>query len=97
MLNDPEFPLQFTPTSVRSCRKLNRQHRRPVRIDIDHSHGLPEILSDEDYDRRHHLLFEDDGCRIIVDREDADELEGWTLEGKETLFDDFSFYRRRGT
>lgn len=95
MPTDPDFPLQFSPGFVRYCLRLNRQHGRPVRIGTDPQRRLPEILSDEDYDRAHHLLFEDNDCRIIVDRDDADELDGWTLVGNETLFDDFSFYRRR--
>ena len=95
MPTDPEFPLQFSPGFVRYCLKLNRQYRRPVRIGIDSQRRLPEILADEAYDRTHHLLFEESGCRIIVDRDDADELDGWTLVGGETLFQDFSFYRQR--
>ena len=91
---DPEFPLQFSPTFVRYCRTLCRQHGRPVRIGIDRRR-LPEILSDEDYDRRKHVRFEEDGCQILVSREDINALDGWTLVGVETLFEDFSFYRRR--
>ena len=95
MPTDPEFPLQFSPAFVRYCRRLNRQHRCPVRIGVEAGRRMPEILSDDYYDRSNHLLFEEDGCQIIVDREDADELDGWTLVGTETLFEDFSFYRRR--
>jgi|GEM_PF-1153313 uncharacterized RDD family membrane protein YckC/Fe-S cluster assembly iron-binding protein IscA len=94
MPTDDEFPLVLNPAFVRYCRQLNRQHRSVVRINVD-SGGLPQILMRQKYDPNDDLLFKEGGSQIVVARQDAEKLAGWELVGRETLFEDFSFYRQQ--
>lgn len=92
MPTDHDFPLELNATFVRYCRRLNREYRACTRIGVA-SNKLPQIFWGESYDRADDLLFEEGGARIVVSREDAEDLRGWKLIGKETLHEDFSFYR----